>query len=203
LQGDDGDGLNGSEAGLEGGEGDDEADDSAIGVANEEALVETVLGALVGDEVEVGEVDGRDDKRDEGVTAVIFGIREDGEVGLEKLGLWGQEVSSCSGCGEHARKASGQGRTNLAGDIRVQSAEDEITVRELGGLALAHDEVADGTHGRGLFPPHGIAILLASRSGGGTDGNKLKVGVLAEEKNEALANGASAAEDTWKINQSA
>lgn len=87
LEGDDGDGLDGAEAGLEGGEGDDEADDGAVGVADEEALVEVVLGALVGDEVEVGEVDGRDDEGDEGVATVVFGVGEDGEVGLEELGL--------------------------------------------------------------------------------------------------------------------
>lgn len=88
LEGHDGDLVNGAEAGLQGGEGDDEADDGAVGVADEEALVEAVVFALVGDEVKVGEVDGRHDEGHDGIAAVVLGVGEDGNVGLEELGLW-------------------------------------------------------------------------------------------------------------------
>lgn len=84
LHGDDADGGDGAKGGLQGGEGDDEPDDGAVGVADEEALGELVDGALVGDEVEVRQVDGGHDERDEGVAAVVFGVGEDGDFGLEE-----------------------------------------------------------------------------------------------------------------------
>lgn len=84
LHGDDADFGDGTKGGLQGGEGDDEADDGAVGVADEEALGQAVDGALVRDQVEVRQVDGRDDERDEGVAAVIFGVGEDGDFGLEE-----------------------------------------------------------------------------------------------------------------------
>lgn len=84
LHGDDADGGDGAKGGLQGGEGDDEPDDGAVGVADEEALGQVVDGALVGDEVEVRQVDGGHDERDEGVAAVVFGVGEDGDFGLEK-----------------------------------------------------------------------------------------------------------------------
>jgi hypothetical protein len=43
-----------------------------------------VDGALVGDEVEVRQVDGGHDERDEGIAAVVFGVGEDGDFGLEE-----------------------------------------------------------------------------------------------------------------------
>lgn len=93
LHGDDGHGRDGAERGLERGKGDDEADDGAVGVADEEAPAEPADGTLVGDEVEVGEVDGRDDEGDEGVAAVVFGVGEDGDVGLDELEFWGGRFS--------------------------------------------------------------------------------------------------------------
>lgn len=87
LHGDDADGGDGAKGGLEGGEGDDEADDGAVGVADQEALLEAVDGALVGDEVEMGEVHGGDDEGNEGIAAVVLGVGEDGDVGLDELHL--------------------------------------------------------------------------------------------------------------------
>jgi hypothetical protein len=51
--------------------------------------------------------------------------------------------------------------TNIASDVRVKTAEDNIAVLELVGLALSHDHVGDIAHGRGLLPSHGILVLLA------------------------------------------
>lgn len=84
LHGDDADGGDGAKGGLEGGEGDDEPDDGAVGVADEEALGQLVDGSLVGDEVEVRQVDGGHDERDEGIAAVVFGVGEDGDFSLEE-----------------------------------------------------------------------------------------------------------------------
>lgn len=88
LHGDDAHVGNGAEAGLQRGEGDDEPDDGAVGVADEEALGELVHGALVRDEVEVGEVDGGDDERHEGIAAVVLGVGEDGNLSLEEFHLY-------------------------------------------------------------------------------------------------------------------
>lgn len=93
LHGDDADGGDGAEGGLEGGEGDNEPDDGAVGVADEEALGQVVDGSLVGDEVEVREVDGGHDERDEGIAAVVFGVGEDGDFGLEEGHFWFCSVS--------------------------------------------------------------------------------------------------------------
>ena len=88
LHGHDADGGDGPEDGLQRGEGDDEPDDGAVGVADEEALGEAALGALVGDEVEVREVDGGDDEGDEGIATVVFRVGEDGDFGLGEFDLW-------------------------------------------------------------------------------------------------------------------
>lgn len=87
LHGDDADGGYGAEGGLEGGEGPHEADDGAVGVAHEEAAREAVGAPLVRYQVQVGQVDGRHDEGDEGVAAVVFGVGEDGDFGLEELHL--------------------------------------------------------------------------------------------------------------------
>jgi hypothetical protein len=44
---------------------------------------------LVGDEGEVGEVDGRDYEGDEGVAAVVFGVGKDDELGSSEGVLCG------------------------------------------------------------------------------------------------------------------
>ena len=87
LHGHDAHGADLAELSLEGGERDDEADNGAVGVADEEALVEAVDFSLVGDEVEMREVDGGHDEGHEGVAAVVFGVGEDGDVGLDKFHL--------------------------------------------------------------------------------------------------------------------
>lgn len=51
--------------------------------------MEFVGAPLVRDEVEVREVDGRYDERDKRVAAVVFGVGEDGDLGLEELLLLG------------------------------------------------------------------------------------------------------------------
>lgn len=92
--------------------------------------------------------------------------------------------------------------TNLAGNVRVKTAEHNVAVAELRGLALADDEVGDGAHGRGLLPPHGIAVFLASRAGRGADSDELEVWVLRQKQDETLADGAGAAENAlrWNLN---
>lgn len=115
LHGDDGYGIDLAEAGLEGGKGGDEANDGAVAVAYQEALVEAEGLALVGDQVEMVEVDGRDDEGHEGVASVVLCVGEDGNVGVLELLL------------------------DVAGDIAVETAEDDVTVGELAGLALADD----------------------------------------------------------------
>ena len=85
---------------------------------------------------------------------------------------------------------------DVAGYVRVQAAEDDVAVAEVGCLALAHDQIADGWgDGLGLFPLDGIAIFLSGRPGGGADGNEAKGGMLLEEEDEALADGPGAAQD--------
>ena len=87
LHRDDGGEVDGAEGGLQGGEGHGYAYDGAVGVADEEALGEGAGLALVGDEVEVVEVDGGDDEGHVGVLAVVFGVGEDCEAGVLEFGF--------------------------------------------------------------------------------------------------------------------
>lgn len=48
------------------------------------------------DEVEVREVDGRDNEGDEGIAAVVFGVGEDGDIGLDELELWESQLAIAS-----------------------------------------------------------------------------------------------------------
>lgn len=89
MHGDNGDGVDLAEFGLERCKGDYNAYDCAIGIADKEALFELKVGALVRDQVEMGEVDSRDNERDERVAAVVFGVGEGGNVGFEKGHFWG------------------------------------------------------------------------------------------------------------------
>lgn len=76
---------------MEGFERHDETRRGAVGVGDQEAPREAVVGALVRDHGEVGCVyEGHHQRRDR-VAAVVFGIGEDDEVGLEEFGLckWG------------------------------------------------------------------------------------------------------------------
>ncbi len=95
-----------------------------------------------------------------------------------------------------AREAALLKHTDLAGDVRVQPAEDDVAVGELARLALAHDELAYVAHRRGLLPPHGVPVLLAGRSRRGPDGVQDEVRVLRQQQDEALADGAGATQDT-------
>ena len=139
LHGDDRDGVNLSEAGLQGSERDDKTDDGAVTVADEEALLEAKGTALVVDHLKMVEINSGHDEGHEGIAAVVLRVGEDGQVGILELLL------------------------DLAGDIAVEATEDNIAVGELAGLALTHNELSDlRKHGLRLLPPHGIAILLAS-----------------------------------------
>lgn len=89
----------------------------------------------------------------------------------------------------------GEGHTDLASDVRVETAKDNIAILELLSLALSHDHLGDVAHGRGLLPPHGILVLLAGGARRSADGVELQEGVLGEEEDEALADGAGASED--------
>lgn len=90
--------------------------------------------------------------------------------------------------------------TSLAGNIAVQSGEDKVTITELSGAALSQDQVAKVLRHRGcLLPAHSILVLLAGIAFRGTDGVQFEEGVISEEKNEALANGASGTEDTLSL----
>lgn len=68
--------------------------------------------------------------------------------------------------------------TDFACYIRIQTAEDNVTLRELAGLALLHDQVTHGTHGGGLLPPDGIAVLLACGLRRGANSDKLEEWVV-------------------------
>lgn len=173
LHGHDGDGIDLAKTRLQGGEGDHEPNDGAVAVAHEEALVQTKRLLLVGDEVEMVEVDGRDDKGDERIAAVVLRIGEDGKAGILELLL------------------------NVTGDVAVEAAEDNVAVGELAGLAVANDQVADiGSDGLCLLPPDSIAVLLPGGSRRGTQAYELERRVLLEEQDEALADRTSAAEHT-------
>ena len=76
------DGVDGAEGGLDRGEGDHDADDGAVRIADEETLFEVVVTLLVGKDGEMRKIDGWDDEGDEGGLAVVFGVGEDGEVSL-------------------------------------------------------------------------------------------------------------------------
>ena len=86
-------------------------------------------------------------------------------------------------------------RTNLAGDIGIEPAKHHVAVRKLLRPALPHDQVGNVAHGRGLFPPDGILVLLSGGASRGADGVEVERRVALQEEDEALADGASAAED--------
>lgn len=87
-------------------------------------------------------------------------------------------------------------RTDFTSNIRIQPTEDNITLLEVLRLALLHDNLGDVAHGGSLLPAHGVLVLLARGARRGADGVELEVRVLGEEEDEALADGASGAEDT-------
>lgn len=73
---------------LKGLERDDKASSGTIGVGDDKALGKRVKGALVGNEGEMGGVDGGNNEGNGGVAAVVFGIGKDDEVSFEKGEFW-------------------------------------------------------------------------------------------------------------------
>ena len=71
-------------------EGYDEACGGAVCVGEDEALFEgwVVEGLLLCNHGKVGGVDEGDNEGDMGVMAVVFGVGEDGEVGVSKGALY-------------------------------------------------------------------------------------------------------------------
>ncbi len=174
LHGDDGHGVDEAEPGLEGGEGDHEADDCAVAIAHQEPLVQPELLTLVRYQAEVVQVHRRHHERRQRVAAEVLGVGEDGDVG----GL--------------------EGPLDVAGDVAVEAAEDDVAVGEQLGPALTHHQLAEGVaHGLGLLPVDGIAVPLAGGPRGGADGDELQVRVALQQEDESLADGARAAEDAW------
>ena len=195
LHGDDADGGDGAKGGLQRGKGYDEPDDGAVGVADEEALGEAVDGALVRDEVEVREVDGGNNERNDGVATVVLGVRKDGDLGFEKLVLCKFATDMLASRDALPSRGGGPRLTNIARHVRVEPAKDDVAVAKLGRLALPHHHVGDVAHGPGLLPPDGILVLLARGARRRANGVQLEVRVLREEEDEALADGAGAPED--------
>ena len=68
------DGLQGSEPILQGFQSDDNSSGRAIGVADDVTLLQTEAGTLVLDDGKVRRVDERNDKRDDGISSVVFGV---------------------------------------------------------------------------------------------------------------------------------
>ena len=149
MHGDDAGGGDGAEAGDQGGERDCDASDGAVGVADEEAVLEVVGFALVWDEGEVVYVDGRDDEWRVGCKPVVFRIGEDGEVGVEEVHF----CCCCSPTGQclsaslefHGKSCKEADQcedgslwlfllTYLAGDIAVKAGKDDVAVLELIGF---------------------------------------------------------------------
>lgn len=85
--------------------------------------------------------------------------------------------------------------TNIARDIGIEPAKHHVAVLEFLWAALPHDHVGDIANGRGLLPSHGVLVLLAGGARRCADGVQLERRVALEEEDEALADGASAAED--------
>lgn len=84
--------VDGSEGLLESLERDDESGRRAVGVGDDEALVERQRLLLVRDDVDVVRVNGRDDEGNERVTSVVLCVGEDGELGSSE-GMLCREVS--------------------------------------------------------------------------------------------------------------
>lgn len=87
--------------------------------------------------------------------------------------------------------------TSLASDVTVQTREDQITVAELRGTALAQHQLAQFLgHGRCLLPPGGILVLLVGRALRGTNSMKFQERVIGQQKDESLTYGASGTQNT-------
>lgn len=101
-------------------------------------------------------------------------------------------VVSCIRCDPKASP------TKFTSDIAVQAREDEVTVAELVGLAIAKNEIAQLLrHGGRLLPLDGILVFLAGRAIRCTNGVQFKEGVVCEEEDESLTDRAGGAQDTY------
>ena len=88
--------------------------------------------------------------------------------------------------------------TNFACDVAVQAREDQVTILELLGDALLHDQVSNALRERQrLLPLDGILVLLSCGALRGTDGVKHKVWVERQQEDEALANRARGTKHTY------
>lgn len=195
LHRDHADRVDGAEPRLQRRERDHEPDHRAVRVAHQEALLEAVLPPLVGDEVEVRQVDRRHDEGHQRVAAVVLGVGEDGEVGLEELHLFTSRGPWSVETGAEVKDEE-ERRTYLARNVRVQPAEDDVAVCEFTGLALADDELADSAHGGRLLPPYGILIFLARGPGRGANSVEDEMRVLRQQQDEALSDGTRGAKHT-------
>ena len=119
-------------------------------------------------------VDVRDDKRNIGIAAVVLCV------------------------GEHNKFGSAEGSLYIARNIVIKAGKDDGAVLEVLCLALVDDDVADvGGDAVCLLPVDGGGVGLSGRPWGCTEGMDDEPGVVGEEADEALADGASCAEDTY------
>lgn len=87
LERGDGDSAEAAKGVVQGFERHNEACGGAVGIGDEEASREAMVGALMRDYGEVGCVDEGHHQRGDWVAAVVFGIGEDDEVSLDEFGL--------------------------------------------------------------------------------------------------------------------
>ena len=97
--------------------------------------MQAAFGLLGWEEAQVGEVDGRDDERDEGVAAVVLGVGEGGESSGYEGGFW-RALGWKRGCSRR--------RTDFACDVAVEAGEDDVAVVKLFRMTAADDKVAQG-----------------------------------------------------------
>lgn len=65
-------------------------------------------------------------------------------------------------------------------------------------LAVSQNKVAELLrHSRSLLPLHGILVALVGGALGGSNGVQLQEGVVGEQEDESLADGASGAQDPY------
>lgn len=79
--------------------------------------------------------------------------------------------------------------TSVLSNVAVQTAEHNIDlILELLSSAALDNQVAELlAHGQALLPLDGIAVLLASAPGAGSNGCEGEMGVEGEKEDEALA----------------
>ena len=139
----------------------DQANDSAVGVAHQKALVKLMVLALVVHNVEVVEVDSRHNERYERVLAMVFCVGKDGNVGLKKRAFYKKKDLSVreferEGNERRRKKKAEEAKTktllttathhtwlsqtltNITRHIRVESAKYQVAVGKLVRSALSY-----------------------------------------------------------------